>query len=252
MTTDTELLRLFHAERGIVCAAGAGGKKTILYRLAQAHGGRIALTNSVFSTVVPQRLVDAEIVAPGAELLARARRATGRVAYSTPTDKPGRNAGVDPDLIEQIHLACEFDTTFVKADGARMRWMKAPRAGEPVLPPSCSTLIVCVSARILGEPLSESVAHRVSELEAVIGCKPGQIVTPEHVAKLMVSDNGMLRGAAQSFVVPVINMVDAAGRIGPARRAAELALAQTDRFDYVVLAQMASSQDPVANVVERP
>ena len=52
-------------------------------------------------------------------------------------------------------------------------------------------------------------------------------------------------------MVPVINMVDDADQERLAREAARIALAETDRFDRVVLASMRTTEQPVVAVVER-
>ncbi len=44
MTRGASLLDLLDARAGIVCAVGAGGKKSLLRHLATAHPGRVAIT----------------------------------------------------------------------------------------------------------------------------------------------------------------------------------------------------------------
>ena len=44
------LLDLLGARSGIVCAVGAGGKKTVLQHLAAAHPGRVAMTATGVTT----------------------------------------------------------------------------------------------------------------------------------------------------------------------------------------------------------
>ncbi len=63
------------------------------------------------------------------------------VAYACPGDKPGRRAGASPPTIERIHREGGFAATYVKADGARMRMVKAPGADEPALPESATTVL---------------------------------------------------------------------------------------------------------------
>jgi probable selenium-dependent hydroxylase accessory protein YqeC len=255
MTRDPrDLLELFGADRGIVCAIGAGGKKSTLYRIAEAHDGPWALTATVFTTTFPEMLnltavvQDADSLA-GAVLAAAAKHR--RLGYARPSDKPGRYAGVDPDLIREIHHQAGLALTLVKADGARMRWLKAPKEGEPVLPAGCTTVIPVLSARALGEPLSPRTAHRPERVAAVAGVHEGDIVTPAHLARLLIADAGLLQGVGDQQVVPVINMVDDDAREALARQAAIAALEQSDRFDRVVLACMRRAGNPVVAVVGR-
>jgi len=248
-----ELLDLFGARHGIVCAVGAGGKKTTLYRLGAAHPGRVAQTASVVTTHFPDHLGAHVIVGEGDDLMAQMVAASAQryVAYAGPEKKPGRYSGVPGDQIATIHESCGFDVTFVKADGARMRWLKAPRAGEPVLPPGCATVIALASARVIGEPLSERTAHRLALVSAVTGARPGDIVTPAHLGKLFSSPDGLLHGVGDARFVPVINMVDDAASERLAREAAQVALASTDRYDRLILCSMRRSQNPIIAVIER-
>ena len=57
-----ELIDLLEARDGVVCATGAGGKKSVLYQLIREHPGRVALTATVPITGLPADLALEEIV----------------------------------------------------------------------------------------------------------------------------------------------------------------------------------------------
>ena len=246
------LAELLHARTGIVCATGAGGKKSVLFALASRATGRTAFTTTVHSLPPPDALAARIVIAPPEALAEQLREigAASFVAYACPGDKPGRLTGVPASAIETLHAALGFDLTLVKADGARMRWVKAPAADEPVLPPGMTTLIPVMSARALGEPLTERIAHRVERLALLTGTVPGAIFTPTHAARLLASEHGLLKDAGNAWVVPVINMVDDPERQELAAETARRALDLTDRFERVVLARLKESQ-PVVAVIER-
>jgi probable selenium-dependent hydroxylase accessory protein YqeC len=248
------LLDLLAARRGLVCAVGAGGKKTTLYRLVEAHraagSARIGLTCTVAMAPPPAWLGE-PVIAEGEEL-ARAIDRVGReqslVVYAQPSPKPGRVGGVPPEVLARLHDEGGFAVTLIKADGARMRWIKAPAAGEPVLPPGVATVLPLVSAKVLGQPLTDAVAHRLKQVVAVTGAQPGEPLTPEHVARFLTSEQGALQGVGSAAVVPIINMVDDQAKREAARTAARLALASSDRLARIVLACMTAT-DPVIEVV---
>jgi probable selenium-dependent hydroxylase accessory protein YqeC len=249
------LLDLLAARRGLVAAVGAGGKKSTLYRLAEAHrligSARVGLTCTVSWGAPPRGLADARLVAAperlAAELPALAQRHR-MLAYALPSPKPGRLGGVPGALIGQLHDAGDFTVTLVKADGARMRWIKAPRDDEPVLPPGVATVLPVVSIRALGRPLEPTIAHRLDRVAAITGAAPGERLGPTHLARLLASGQGALQRTGDAVVVPVINMVDDAVRRTAAREVAKLALAASDRFEHVVLTSMIAD-DPVVEVV---
>ncbi len=249
----SDLVELLQARSGIVCAIGAGGKKTTLYALARQHPGRVALTTTVQNTFFPEDLPVEVIIDDAGALHARVSAVDEAVsvAYARHGSKAGRHAGVDPADIERIHDGCGFDVTLVKADGARMRWIKSPKPGEPIMPPGTTTAIMIVSARAINEKLGDRIAHRADRVAAVTGCAPGDIFTAQHLGRLMASGDGLLFGTAGIDVVPVINMVEGDERRVAAEAAARAALASTDRFDRVILSSMRDAAEPIVDVVER-
>jgi probable selenium-dependent hydroxylase accessory protein YqeC len=248
----SELIDLLGARRGIVCAVGAGGKKSALFAIAAAHPGRLAFTTTVHSLPPPDSLGARTVIAPENELAAElGKHPDARfVSYASPGDKPGRLAGVSPARIAALHDSLGFDVTLVKADGARMRWVKAPAEDEPVVVPGMTTLLVVMSARALGEPLTERIAHRAERLAEISGARSGETFAPRHAAQLLTSQDGLLKGAGDAHVVAIINMVDDPERRRLATETAEQALALSTRFDRVVLARL-REPNPVVAVIER-
>jgi probable selenium-dependent hydroxylase accessory protein YqeC len=249
----TTLIDALDAREGVVCTVGAGGKKSVLYQLAREHPGRFALTATVHTTVFPEDLPVEQVIDDEARLYESvlAAGSSRSVAYACPSTKPGRYAGVSAETIRSIHEDGRFDATFVKADGARMRWIKAPADGEPLLPPEVDLVIPVVSARAIGEPVSERVAHRLDQIEKITGVSPGSPLTPEAVGRLLASADGALKRTATARVAPVINMVDNDSQEQMARAAAAAAIAMTSRFDRVVLSCLRRSTGPVVAVVTR-
>ncbi len=232
------LLDLLAARSGTVCAVGAGGKKTTLYHLAVMHPGRVGLSCTVPNAHFPGTLGAHVVIAEPDELVsavAEAASAHRLVAFALPSEKRARYGGVAPELIAEIQRAAGFDVLLLKCDGARMRWIKAPEEGEPVIPQAATTVIPVVSAKALGEPLNETVAHRLSRVEALTGAGYGEAIKPEHVARLLADEAGALKNAGSATVVPVINMVDNAELEAAARDTARAALELTNRFQRVVL-----------------
>ncbi len=253
----SDLLDALGARAGIVCAVGAGGKKTTLYALASEHDGRIGLTATVFMNKFSRRLgPHAELVSDADDLTEEIRAAAAReriVAWARPTEKSGRVAGVDPASVAACHAAGGFDVTYIKADGARMRGIKAPREDEPAIPAETDLVLPVVAASVIGQPLDADTAHRPEILGRITGLAAGGLITAEAVAMLLASPHGGLQGVPEpARVVPVINAVDDPGAESEARRAAESALQRSDRFDRVVLTcHHKSRAQPVVGVVER-
>ncbi|MGI9435872.1 MAG: selenium cofactor biosynthesis protein YqeC [Geminicoccaceae bacterium] len=257
------LLNVLEARRGIIAVVGAGGKKTTLSRLLEAHcalGTKgIALTTTV-QMAPPSMIANMTgCIAEAEEIVAKvgslqrndeAQRSDGAALIAAPSAKPNRLAGLPPDLIGPIHETGRFNVSLVKADGARMRLIKAPSDHEPALPTGTTTLLPIVSARAFGKPLSPRLAHRAERLSAVIDAPLDTILAPIHIARLLSHRNGALRAAGDAKIVPIINMADAQDRLDASIEAARLALALTDRFDQVVVASM-TEKAPVLEVISQ-
>ena len=234
MSSLTEALVL---SGGIVAAIGAGGKKSVMNALSAEASGRLAWTGTVF-TARPPRWTDVEVhVGEEDELLALAAAQSGpaRQAFLRPSDKPGRYAGLAPETIARLHEIGGFDLTLVKADGARMRGLKCPRPGEPVLPPRTDLVLMVVSAQVIGRPLEAEFVHRPERVAGVLGIEPGDTLTAEHLGTVLTHDQGLQAGTEGRAILPIINQVDDAARRDLAEQAAAFALAHSDRFDRVVL-----------------
>lgn len=246
-----DLLDALEAHSGLVCAVGAGGKKTTLYRLLRAHPGHVAYTATVFTHSFPEDLPAYPLVGSPEDITAvvlAAAESHDKLAFACFSDKPQRHAGLAPAQVAECHAAAGFDLTLVKADGARMRLLKAPAEEEPCLVEGTTTVLGLVSARVIGLPLSSRHVHRPELVSTVTGATPGETITPLHVARLIASENGLLRGIGAARMIPVINMADNPRHKANAVEAARIALDLSDRYDRVVVAAMREA-DPIVEVV---
>jgi probable selenium-dependent hydroxylase accessory protein YqeC len=247
-----DLLDVFAARSGVVCIVGAGGKKTTLFRLVSRHPGRLAITTTVHTPPYRARLGAHVVIAPEAELREKviaASREHRRIAYGQPSEKAARVKGVTPACLSALHREAGFDVTLVKADGARLRWAKAPAEDEPCVPDSYQTLISVVSARALDMPLSGEVVHRPARFAAIAGMCENEPIRPVHLARLLASDAGGVKGADDATVVALINMVETREQERLARAIAEQAMELNDGIRRIVIAAMVRD-DPLIDVIE--
>jgi hypothetical protein len=227
VTRDAALVDALHARKGVVCMVGAGGKKSTMYRLAQAHDGRVAVTTTVHIPPFPEWLDAAPVVADAGALaamvLAQARHRS-RLAYATRTDKPGRFGGVAAQTVAQLHEQAQFDVTLVKADGARRRQIKGPGGREPIVPEQAATVVAAVSAQIVGQPLDQRIAHYA-----------------------YLEGDWLPDGA---HLVPLINMAEDRESRRAAQEIAATLLDLSPRVTRVVISHM-QGDDPLVAVVQR-
>lgn len=247
-----DLLELFHANNGIVCCVGAGGKKTTMFQLAKAHSGRVGITATAHIEYFPKTLAATNYIGTEEQLLEAIKndKSSSAFAFAKPSERFGRRAGISMDMVETFRDTGKFDLMVIKSDGARGRSVKAPAEHEPAIPDCANTVIPIVSAKVIGQPLTNKIVHRVEQLSNLTGLNENEEIKPEHIAILLSSTEGALKNCESKNVIPLINMVDYSEQEVLAREAAEQALSMTNKFDSVVLAAM-KKDEPVVDVIYR-
>jgi len=170
----SSLLALLGIRRGdVVSFVGAGGKTTLVYRLAseaEAAGLRVLVTSTTHMGALPETTTGPLILeADGDPLpsLERALSRRGRATLLGARIRSDKIRGLDPGRVEQ--LADRADIVLVEADGARGRSLKLPAEGEPVVPSATTLLIVLVGLDVLGRPMTEERVHRLDRVCAAAG-----------------------------------------------------------------------------------
>jgi probable selenium-dependent hydroxylase accessory protein YqeC len=248
---SSDLLEIFNARSGIICCVGAGGKKTTMYRLAKEHHGRVGITATSHIEYFPRTLFAIKYIDTENELLNKVKHDQDSrvIAFAQPSERKGRRAGISPDIVQTFKDEGRFDLLLIKADGARNRFIKAPAAHEPPVPDCVDIVIPVISAKVIGQPLTEKIAHRVELITRVTGVNENEVINPVHIARLLASPDGALKNTGSAKVIPLINMVDNREREQLAREAAITALSMSDRFEYMVLAAM-KNDNPIIDIIK--
>ncbi|QLD87176.1 putative selenium-dependent hydroxylase accessory protein YqeC [Natronomonas halophila] len=228
-------LREAFAPEGIVAVVGAGGKKSTLYALA-AECQRAVVTTTVRIPPFEGHVDRLEITDdPVAVLEANDEWPLGLV--------PGRDGdrkrylGYETDTVDAMVEATDAPL-LTKADGARTRWLKAPKEDEPQIPDAASVVVPVASVKSVGEPLAEEHVHRPERVADLTGREPGEEIQPEDVVTVLTHENGGLKDVPEDArVVALLNMVDDEPLEATAREITDEVLAHP-RIDRVVLGRM--------------
>lgn len=193
----------------LVSLVGGGGKTTALFALGRQLPGSVVLTTTTkmgrSRTGGYPVLLD-----PDDRALAAALADDGRVlVWSGGEDE--RALGVGPEVCDRWFAAGRH--VVVEADGSRRKPFKAPKSYEPVIPPATTYLVACVGAAALDAPI-ERGCQRPDVVAALLGCAPGDPLTPARLAAVLTSPQGSAkdRPAEARFAV-VVNQ--ATERHGP-------------------------------------
>lgn len=200
-----ELLEALSA-RGLVCAVGAGGKKTSIYTLANRLD-RAIVTATVRIPIFDDRV--ARVAVTDDPVRAVDANTDWPLGLVPERHDDVRYAGYDTETVARLAASTDADAVLVKADGARNRMFKAPGDREPQLPDSTDTVLAIASAKAIGKPLTDEFVHRPERVAAIVGMEVGEEIRPEHVARVLASEAGGRKAVPDgATVLPVLNMCD--------------------------------------------
>lgn len=215
MTSLRQALLL--GDRGVISLVGAGGKTSLMFKLAH----ELSLTGDSVLTTTTTKIYEPRpdqspclIVSDSiAELLDEAQRLIDRhrhitMARNRLTDE-GKLVGIAPDAVDAIWKRDLFRWIVVEADGAAGRPLKAPADHEPVIP-ACTHCVVGVSGLSgIGRPLTDQWVFRSDRFAEVTGIQHNSLVTETAVADVFTHPDGLFKNAsAQARRIVFLNQAD--------------------------------------------
>jgi probable selenium-dependent hydroxylase accessory protein YqeC len=209
----------------VVAVGGAGGKTTLVYRLAaeaRARGLRVLVTTTTHMGTLPDVTTGPVFVEAEGDpqpALARALAGGGLATLLGRRVRPDKLEGVAPRRVDELARAA--DLVLVEADGARGRSLKTPADHEPVVPHSTTLLLVLAALDVLGQPLADGHVHRVDRVAAAAGRPVGSPVDEDVIVSALRDPAGYLSRlppAARSAVF--LNKAEDPASFGAAARMA--------------------------------
>ena len=235
------------ATGGLVSVVGAGGKKSTLYTLA-SRLERAVVTATVRIPIFDEYVSTVELTEDPVTAVQAAADDDWPLGLVPERERDDRYRGYDLEVVEKIADVDSVGTTLVKADGARMRDLKAPNEREPQIPAATDTVLPVASVHAVGEALTDDVVHRPELVAELTGREIGETIRPDDIAATVASQSGGLKGVGDATVVPVLNKVDDPDLAATAREIARLILDRAD-VTRVVLTQM-TGDHPLVDTVE--
>lgn len=209
----------------VVAVVGAGGKTTLVYRLAREArelGLSVLVTTTTHMGTLPEAVTGPVFVEADGDPEPALRAALGAEGRATLLGRRVRDdklAGLAPERVDA--LAALADVVLVEADGARGRSLKVPAPHEPVVPRSTTHLVVVCGLDVLGEPLDEGRVHRVELVSAATGIGMGEVVDEDGVATALRHAAGYLaRAPRRARITVFLNKAEDEGRLQAAGRLA--------------------------------
>ena len=188
-------------EGGIAAFVGAGGKTTLMLKIAAELSlvDRDILVTTTTQIMAPGGDLAAHLFLAGSrrELIDRAGPALRRyrclVAASTRCSDTGKLTGFEPGFIDEIWRSGRFRWILTEADGSAQKPVKAPDAHEPVVPRDARYLFGLVGLSALGKPLGDTYVHRPGCLQRITGLAAGDMIDATAIAALIQHPNGLFK-----------------------------------------------------------
>ncbi|MBF7084714.1 putative selenium-dependent hydroxylase accessory protein YqeC [Desulfallas sp. Bu1-1] len=202
--------------KDLVVVVGAGGKTTIINRLAGEllDAGKkvvVSTTTKIFApstrNSVPVLLTDKldDLQSSILNIISQ----TNYVIVGKNINYENKITGLSMEEVEKIHKINEVDFLLIEGDGAKNKPFKAPRSYEPVIPAIATLVVPVVGVECAGKPLIEDYFHAIDEICALTGLNYGDIVNEKVIAHIMLHPKGYKKNVPNhARWIPFINKVE--------------------------------------------
>lgn len=230
--------------RELVALVGAGGKTSLLYRLARelaAAGVRTAAATT--TKILPPGPEDGAELALAETWEDLAMPASAVPVFGRRLLPNGKVEGIPPAWCDRLVAEGLVDALVVEADGARRLPLKAPSEDEPVVPGGATLFVAVVGLSCLGRPLGGEVAFRPERVAAAAGVALGARITPALLTGLLATPGGLLQGrppAARAAVF--LNQADGPAEVAAGREVASALLEGPSPWERVIVGHLRASE----------
>ncbi len=210
---------------GVIALVGAGGKTSLMFRLARelASSGDTVLTTTTTKISELETAPDSAPVMSGAvrEILGRAKNLLPVHMHVTAArdNYNGKLVGYGAGDIDLLWQSGLFRWIIVEADGAARLPLKVPDAHEPVIP-GCSHCVIGIAGLTAFEkPLSDQWVFRMALFKKITGLRSGDRITAAAIAASLDQPGGIFKGSPQAARrVVFLNQADTPERLEAGRQ----------------------------------
>jgi probable selenium-dependent hydroxylase accessory protein YqeC len=186
----------------LISLVGAGGKTSIMFRLAQelkASGKKVLVTTTTNLASSEALWADSIIIDSSRDLCLLSKVEPGTIVClggGMVNDK-GKLKGVDRGLISEIYQKHFFDYIVVEADGSKRKPIKAPAQYEPVIPGETTRTIGVIGLDALDKAITGEHVHRPEMFCSVTGKNMGDLIDRQCLINLILSEDGLFKDVPQ-------------------------------------------------------
>ena len=243
--------------REVVSLVGAGGKTTLMFRLAKelVLAKKKVVTSTTTKILEPSSEETSCLFIHDDEeklkqFVLQHIEGYHHITIARERLEATKLKGISSDLANVLCNSRKVDMMIIEADGAAGRPVKAPREWEPVIPSDSTLVIGILGVDGVGKELNEENLFQAERISKLTGIPMGRELTCEAMAILMTHPQGIFKGASPSSRrVAFINKVDIQNGRGWGRKIAEKIFEkEPPQIERVVLGQV-KKEPPVMEVL---
>ncbi len=243
--------------REAISLAGAGGKTTLMFRLAKELflAGKKVVTTTTTKILEPAsgETVSLFINLDEEKLKQFVHKHLDEYKHITIARErlgSGKLKGVSSDLVNELWSSNKIDYIIIETDGAAGRPIKAPREGEPVIPSSTTLVVAILGVDGVEREVNEENIFQAKRVSKMTGIPMGKKMTDEAMAVLVTHREGIFKGAPSSArVIAFLNKVDIPNGVIKAKGIAQKIMERKHlQIERVVLGQL-RNDPPVVEVI---
>lgn len=201
-------LQAFQITSGdVVSIVGAGGKSSLMYRLAEearCSGLGVLITTSTRLFIPKPDQYDA-IDLSGSAFSEISTNEAGIYVAGVPDSESGKMRGISAVQIDDCKN--KFNLIFIEADGSARKPLKGWKDTEPVIFPQTTVTIGVLDIQTVGQVINNDLVHRLDHFLALTGSVEGQKVSLSHL-ETTVTDRKGLFSKAQGKQQLLVNKVE--------------------------------------------
>ncbi|MFW5709003.1 MAG: selenium cofactor biosynthesis protein YqeC, partial [Chloroflexota bacterium] len=238
----------------VVAFIGAGGKTSTMINLGHEladRGWRVLATTTTTIDADQLDLLPRALPPDASADAISLALSEDRFVFLYDTIKGGAVYGPEPAQVSRLMDAVDSDVMLIEADASYGKPIKAPRTGEPVIPPETSLVVPVVSLAALGLPLDDTHVYNAGAIIQRYGFPQGNRIKSPWIAQILRDETLGLHGVPENVrTTAFLNQASSRGfGRARARLIAHLAL-RTGRLHGVAIGS-ARAAEPVFEV-QRP
>ncbi|WP_304154623.1 selenium cofactor biosynthesis protein YqeC [Megamonas hypermegale] len=195
----TEFLQV--KKNDVISFAGAGGKTTTIFALAQEL--KDTADYKILVTTTTKMMREKEAITVEDEAFIKEQLQTKRLVIAG-TDLGRKMGCFAMDFLQRIILLS--DITLIEADGAQRRPFKMPRSYEPVYLPCTTKIVYLAGMMALGQKIED--LSRSDIMADFLHKQPAEKLTAEDMVKILQSEQGAKKDVQHRDFYVILNQAD--------------------------------------------